>query len=277
MAGKTKSGKTKQAKKYPTLDLKTERDIAMDFAAKSYQKFDKIVKSVILFGSSTKNTATSTSDVDIIVVIDDASIKWDQELIAWYREELGKLIAANPYKKDLHITTIRLTTWWNDMIKGDPVIINVLKYGETLIDVGGFFAPLKILLERGRIKPTHEAIYTALQRAPEHYRRSKIAELGTIEGLYWTMVDSSQAALMANNIMPPSPEHIPILLKETFVDNKKLKMDYVLWYRDLYVFHRKIVHGEVRDVKGAEIDEWQKKTDEFLKEMIRLVKESLPA
>ena len=274
--GKTKSSKVK-AKRFSSLDLKTERDIAMDFATKVYQKFDKIVKSIVLFGSSTKNNATSTSDVDMIIVIDDASIKWDQELIAWYREELGKLIASNPYKKELHITTIRLTTWWNDMIKGDPVIINVLKYGETLIDIGGFFAPLKILLEQGRIKPTHEAIYTALQRAPEHFIRSKIAELGTIEGLYWAMVDSSQAALMANNIMPPSPEHIPILLKETFVDTKKLKMDYVIWYRDLYVFHRKIVHGEIRDVKGAEIDEWQKKTDDFLKEMIRLVKESLPA
>ncbi|MBS3092046.1 nucleotidyltransferase domain-containing protein [Candidatus Pacearchaeota archaeon] len=272
---KTKSGKTRQAKKYPTLDLKNEREIAMDFATKVYQKFDKIVKSIVLFGSSMKQNATSTSDVDIIIVIDDAAIQWDQELIAWYREELGKLIATNPYKKELHITTVRITTWWDDMMKGDPVIINVLRYGEALIDFGGFFNPLKILLQQGRIKPTPEAIYTALQRAPDHFRRSKIAELNTIEGLFWAMVDSAQAALMSNHIMPPSPEHIPILLKETFVDIKKLKMDYVLWYRDLYVFHRKIIHGEVKDVKGSEVDEWQKKTDDFIRVMTQLVKDSI--
>ncbi len=272
---KTKSGKTNQKKKYPTLDLRNEREIAMDFATKVYQKFDKIVKSIVLFGSSIKQNSTSTSDVDIIIVIDDAAIQWDQELIAWYREELGKLIAVNPYKKELHITTVRITTWWDDMMKGDPVIINVLRYGEALIDFGGFFNPLKILLEQGRIKPTPEAIYTALQRAPDHFRRSKIAELNTIEGLFWAMVDSAQAALMSNHIMPPSPEHIPILLKETFVDIKKLKMDYVIWYRDLYVFHRKIIHGEVRDVKGSEVDEWQKRTDDFIRVMTQLVKESI--
>jgi len=93
--------------KFPTLKLKTERDIAEDFASKVYKKFNKIVKSIILFGSQAKQEATSTSDIDIIIIIDDASIAWDQELIAWYREELGKLIATNPYKKELHVNTVK--------------------------------------------------------------------------------------------------------------------------------------------------------------------------
>ena len=40
----------------PTLNLKTEHDIAMDFAVKTYKKFDKIVKSIVLFGSTAKRT-----------------------------------------------------------------------------------------------------------------------------------------------------------------------------------------------------------------------------
>ncbi len=37
-------------KKYPTLQLKLESEIAMDFATKAYENFNKIIKSVVLFG-----------------------------------------------------------------------------------------------------------------------------------------------------------------------------------------------------------------------------------
>ena len=270
-------GKIKKKLKFQTVDLRTERDIAMDFAVKTYKRFDNIVKAVILFGSSVRETSTSTSDIDLIIVIDDASIAWDQELIAWYREELGKLVSANPYKKELHITTVKITTWWNDLLKGDPVVVNVLRYGEALVDVGGFFNPLKALLLQGRIKSTAEAIYVALNRAPEHLRRSQNAELGAIEGVFWAMVDSAQAALMSMNVMPPSPEHIPLLLNDTFVSCKKLDDKYIAWFRDVYVLHRKIVHGEVNVIKGGEIQEWQEKTEEFISVMVKLIKQSIEA
>lgn len=259
----------------PTLDLRNEREIASDFAVKAYKKFDKIIKSVVLFGSSVKNSATATSDIDIVVLIDDVMVKWDQELIAWYREELGNLVSANPYTKELHITTIKLSTWWNDMMKGDPVIINMIRYGEAIIDDGGFFNPLKVLLEQGRIRPTPEAIFTSLQRAPDHFKRSEMSVVSAVDGLFWAMVDSSQAALMAANVTPPSYEQIPIMLKETFVDTGKLKMNYVSWYRDLYTLHRSIIHGETNKIKGSDIDVWQNRTDEFIRVMTDLVKKSI--
>ena len=260
-------------KNIPTLKLKTESEIAMDFAVKAYKKFDKTIKSIILFGSTVKQTSVAGSDIDIILVLDDVSIKWDQELIAWYRQELDKILRVNPYQKSLHINTIKLSTWWEDLMKGDPVLINILRYGEAMIDVAGFFEPLKFLLIKGKIKSTPESIYNCLQRAPTHIARSKASELNAIEGLYWAMVDSSHAALIAANILPPSPEHIPIDLRENFVDKGKLKMKYVLWYRDLLLLHKKIAHGEIKNLKGVEIDDWQEKTEKFLDIMARLVKE----
>jgi len=277
---KKKSKKTKKKskinpKKVPNLQLKDERDIAMDFAIKVYKKFNKIVKSVVLFGSSIKDARTVGSDIDIIIIIDDVSIKWDQKLIIWYREELDKILKSSPYKKDLHINTIKLSTWWDDLMKGDPVVINVIRYGEAMIDLAGFFEPLKYLLVKGKIKSTPEAVYNSLQRAPIHIARSKAAELNSIEGLYWAMVDSAHAALIAADVSPPSPEHVPINLKTTFVDPGKLKMKYVTDYRDLLILHKKIAHGEVRDLKGVEIDEWQAKTEDFLHMMAQLVKEEI--
>ena len=272
-ASKKKSTASKKSskKKVPTLELKTERDVAMDFSTKVYKKFNKIVKSIILFGSTAKRTSSAGSDIDIIIVLDDASIKWDQELIAWYREELDKIVRANPYNLELHINTIKLTIWWEDLIKGDPTLMNILRYGEAMIDFAGFFIPLKTLLIQGRIKSTPEAIYSCLQRAPKHIARSKANELQTIEGLYWAMVDSAQAALIAANVSPPSPEHIPIKLKENLVNSKKVNMKQVSWFRELQALHKRIAHGEIKDLKGVEIDKWQERTEEFLKIMAKIV------
>lgn len=267
----------KKAKKKPkqatTLNLKSEADIALDFGTKAYKKFGKTIKSIVLFGSAAKKTSTPRSDIDIIIILDDVTVNWDQELVAWYRQELDKIMRANPYSKEIHINTIKLTTWWDDLMRGDPVIINILRYGEAIIDLAGFFEPIKYLLLHGKIRPTPESIYTSLQRAPLHIQNSKAAELNAIEGLYWAMVDSAHAALIARNVMPPSPEHIPADLKEHFVNTGQLKIKYVTWYRDLLILHKKIAHKEIHDLKGVVIDEWQARAEEFLNVMAKLVQD----
>ena len=260
-------------KKLPIQDRKIldEKDIAMDFAIHVHQKFERLIKASILFGSQAKNTSVSGSDIDIILIIDDAAINWDLELISWYREELGKIVSKNTYGRELHINTIKLTTWWQDLLNGDPVITNILRYGEALIDSGGFFNPLKSLLLQGKVKSSIEAVYAALQRAPTHLIRSKGAVLNAIEGVYWTMIDSAQAALMMAGKSPPSPEQIPQLLAETFVDKGMLKINYVRTLRDLYLIHKDISHGEAKHIKGVEIDHWQDSAESFLREMTRLI------
>lgn len=260
-------------KKYPTLQLKTERDIAMDFAQKVYQKFDKMIKSIILFGSSAKHTNVAGSDIDIVIIIDDASIKFDDELIVWYREELGTILKTNPYKSELHINTVKLTTWWDDLAHGDSTVINIVRYGETLIDFGGFFNPLKVLLQEGRIKPTAEAIFASLNRVPLHIIRSKQAEIGGVEGCYWAMVDTAQAMLMAVKLSPPSTEHIALLLKQNFVDKGRLKMKYVTDFSKLHELHKKVMHGQIRDIGGNIIDMWQNKAEDFFNVGMKIIKE----
>ncbi len=259
------------SQKFPSLKLKTERDIAMDFAEKAYERFDKLIKSIILFGSQTKSTNVAGSDIDIILVIDDATTRFDETLIAWYREELGKLIQSNPYKKDLHINTVKLTTWWIDLTRGDPTVINIIRYGEPLIDFGGFFKPLKILLQEGRIKTTPEATFTCLNRVPGHIARSRLAEISAIEGCYWAMVDSAQALLMSVKVLPPSPEHIALLLKQHFVDRKLLRMKYVTDFKELYDLHKRIVHGNIRNLDGKIIDGWQERAEEFFKIVLSII------
>ncbi len=270
--GKKDSGKVvKKNMEFPTLKIVGEREIAADFAMKVYEKFDQMIKSIVLFGSSAKKVSTPDSDIDIIVIIDDVSVRWDSELIAWYREELGKLIKANPYSRSLHINSVKLSTWWEDVMRGDPVVINVLRYGDALVDFGGFFNPLRILLRDGRIRSTPESIYTLLQRAPGHLTRAKQSMLAVVDGLYWTMVDAAHAALIAADVMPSSPEDIPNVLRETFVKTKKLNKKFVDYYEEVHSVAKDIVHGNLTFVKGKNLDDWFEKADSFLGEMAVLV------
>ena len=259
-------------KNVPTLKLLTDQEIATDFGVKAYKFFDKVIKSVVLFGSVEKKKISHNSDIDLILLIDDVSLNWDMELTSWYREELEKLIKANPYTAELHINTIRLSTWWDGLLKGDPVVLNAIRNGHVIIDHAGFVEPLKFLMARGKISGTPEAIYQCLQRAPGHLARSKAAELSSIEGVYWSMVDSSHGALIAAGFFPPSPEHVSKYLDDAFVSKKLLNSKYIDWYKDIYDLHKKIDHGEISDLKGVEIDMWQKRAEDFMAVMIALVK-----
>lgn len=262
--------KKKDKIKLPTLNLKTDHEIATDFSVKVYKKFTKIIKSIVLFGSTTDRKTSPGSDIDIIIIIDDVSLNWDQELIAWYREELEKIIETNPYKVKLHINTIKLSTWWDDLMKGDPVVLNIIRSGFPIIDAAGFIEPLKHLMIKGKIKGTPEAIYQCLQRAPTHIARSKAAELTAVDGLYWAMVDAAHGALIAANYFPPSPEHVITDLKDAFVKRKLLKERYLKWYKDMYYLHKDIDHGKIREIKSSEIDIWQKRAEDFMETMITL-------
>ena len=39
------------------------------------------------------------------------------------------------------------------------------------------------------------------------------------------------------------------------------------------MLHKKIIHGDVTNLKGEDIDKWQERAEEFLKIMVSLVKD----
>ena len=123
--------------------------------------------------------------------------------------------------------------------------------------------------------PSPESIYTVLNRVPGHIIRSRISEMSAIEGCYWAYVESCQALLMAIRILPPSPEKIPSLLKEYFVDKNLLKMKDIQDFNDLFVLHKKIIHGEIKNLEGKIIDEYQIKSEEFYKKSLKIINQIL--
>jgi len=57
------------------------------------------------------------------------------------------------------------------------------------------------------------------------------------------------------------------------VDKKLLKMHYVRDFSELHKLHRRVMHGELRDIGGDVIDKWQDKAESFFNTALNLIEE----
>jgi len=246
---------------------KNDLDLAYDFAKKIYKEFGDFIKAIVLFGSTARKKV-HTGDVDILIIIDDITIKLTAEIVEAYRIITEKTIIK--ISKRLHVTTLKLTSFWEYMRAGDPIGINILRDGIALIDTG-FFDPLQALLRQGRIRPSQESIWTYFSRAPSTLYNSKWHLLQATLDLYWAIIDSSHAALMKLGEIPPSPSHVADLLEEKMVRKKLLEKKYVNTMRNFYKLSRMILHREIKEIKGIEFDRYFKEAQEYIERIKKFI------
>ncbi len=248
---------------YPKEDL----DIAIKFSKECFKEFGKFVKAIVLFGSYARQ-AKKTADIDILVIVDDITMIISHEVIDAYRIITEKLVQKISPK--LHITTLRLTSFWEYIRASDPIAINILRDGIALLD-SGFFEPFQILLKQGRIRPTPEAVWTYFVKAPTTLHNSKWHILQATLDLYWACIDSAHAALMKIGEVPPTPEHVADMLYDKLVVKGLLENKYVSIMRNFYKLGKMIVHKEITDVSGSEYEKYRKEAEEFVERMKEIV------
>ncbi len=257
-------------KEHPSLEHYNKEDLdkAYKFANEIYKELGTLVKAVVIFGSTARKTQTKRSDIDILVIIDDLGIALTREVTEAYRLIVKKSIVRISTR--LHVTTLRFTSFWDYIRNGDPVAINMLRDGVSLID-SGFFDPLQALLKKGRIRPTQESIWTYYTRSPHTLYNSKWHILQAVIDLYWAVVDAAHAALMKLGELPPTPSHIADMLQERMVDKKLLERKYVTVVRSFYNLMKMISRREIKEIKGEEFDRYFEEADEFVKRMRKFI------
>jgi len=265
-AKKPKMEKMKKKSKQEHIKIvgREKYDVAYKFAGEIFKKFPELIKSVVLFGSVYKQKDGPASDIDIMVIIDDCSIRITNMFVNWFNLEIANMIKLIDTR--LHVNSVPLSVFWENVKSGEPIAINVLRYGVPLIDTG-YFEPLQFLLKKGRIKPTYEAISNAITRAPWHEMRADSKVLNAIMDLHWVMVDSAQAALMKHDIVPPSKEDIPKMLMKVFVNKRKMKKSYVNDFIEMYNVAKMIEHGKIGEIAGVKYDKYKKMSKKFYKKM----------
>lgn len=245
-----------------------EYELAAEFAKSAYKEFGSFVKAIILFGSSARKEGEAKADVDVLMIVDDVNVVISPELTDTYRIITEKIVSDVSTK--LHITTLRFTSFWEYIRAGDPIGINILRDGVSLIDTG-FFDPMQILLYQGRIRPSLESIWVYYSRSPQTLHNSKWHIIQATLDLYWAVIDSSHAALMSIGEIPPSPGHVSDLLDERMAKKGLLNKKYVFIMKNFYELAKRIMHREIKEIKGEQYDRYFKDAQEYVEVMKKFI------
>ncbi len=242
---------------------KTSRDLAYEFTRLLHKELGKFLRAVVLFGSAARHKESKSSDIDVLVIIDDVSIQLSRPLVEAYRIIVAKCVSK--VSKRLHIVSLRFSGFWEYMRLGDPVGINILRDGYAILD-SGFFTPMQHLLSRGFVRPSREAIWSYYIMAPRTLTNSQFLINRAGMDLYWAAIDSGHAALMAMGELPPSPDHVADLLEQKLAKPGHISRKMVAIMRSLYDLNKRIERGGYK-MSGKDYDGYARDAHVFVQEM----------
>ncbi len=221
-------------------------DIILNFSKDLIEKVDGLVKSIVLFGSYVENKENEKSDIDLLIIIDDVYAKDLNITVPFYFDNLNKILSDEKYKK-IHVTTLTLSKFWEMILNGDPLVLDILRKGEPIIDPAGIFGSLKKMLENGLIKTSPEYLEIMKKRAEEGINYANLMLIKVFESLYNSVVTISQYYLIKNNMNIYSPEDILHKFKE-LKKKRKISSEVYNYYKRVYEYMKKIEHREIKNV-----------------------------
>lgn len=274
-AAKTKKKEVKFKESRPLSKKQKERlkkevlTKAEEFKKVCLKEYKDLIKTVFICGSYLRDEHTKDSDLDIFVILDDTKMRITEEfkndLTTKFYELVKKL------DKRLHPQPPWTVTEFWDMVRiSHPLLMSVLRDGWALYDQG-FFIPMKKLLERGKIPASLEAVELLINSAPQKIERAKSVRLYQVsEDCYYAMLNSTQAILMYLGKHPPAPKNTPAMVKEYLVEAKLLKQEYCDLLDEVIKLRKAIEYKKVKELSGAEVDEWIKKAEDYSKQMEKI-------
>ncbi len=260
---------------YDPMDFLGALKISEVHKTMTIRKFEKYVVSYVAAGSLFRGE--KSNDIDVYVIIDDTDVKRMSRIEL--RDKLRNLIvgmgfeaeAMTGVKKQFHVQTYILTDFWEAVKDAHPVMFTFLRDGVPLYD-RGVYNPWRLLLKMGRIKPSPEAIDMFMdtgERLLDAAKKKMLMIAG--QDIYYAVLNPAQAALMLYGLNPPTPKETTKLLEDVFVKKEKiLEQKYVDTLERIRVFFKKIEHGKVKEIKGAEIDKLIEDSEAFLKRINKL-------
>ena len=248
-----------------------EEALARKFAKLMSDELKDLLSEAVFFGSSVRNPIQNTiyeKDIDILLIFNDLIRVLSREVIEAYR-----IITENTAAKvsgRLHITTMRLTNFWEYTQNGDPIAINILRDGVPLLNKG-LVEPFQKLLEKKKITPSKEMIWNYYLRGPMTVWSSKWHVLQASIDLYWAALDASHAVLQSRGLAPVSPEHASILLRKHLMKKGLIPKQYQYTLDKLYQLQKDIAMRKVREIPGKKYDILFKETQGFVKAVEQVI------
>jgi uncharacterized protein (UPF0332 family)/predicted nucleotidyltransferase len=246
--------------------------IVKRFSEDIHKELGELVKSVVWFGSGVKGGfATGNvslrdeilfgSDIDVLIIFDDLVHALSPEVVTAYRVITEKTAAR--ISKRMHITTMPLTKFWDYCLKGDPILINMLRDGNPMYDAG-CFGMAKGMLASDKILPESEIVQVYLARGPMSVANAEWNMKQAVIDLHWAVMDAVHSALLHYSIVPESPSAVVELMKYHLVEKGIMHKRYLSVVGEFMNVGRMLMSGEVHKVSGDHYDRYRKEAEDFL-------------
>ncbi len=246
-------------------------DVLRDVCSQILHKHGNKIKAIWIYGSFARGEAKPSSDIDIMTLVDDATIDVSNDELSRMNSEISDIsgFAKEKTKANIHFQPAkRLTDWWDLLRSGEPWVFTSMRDALPVYDPSGYVEPLSRLLKEGRMVGTLERSQMLIQRAPSRLEDVRKIFLEDITAdLLFAMVESGQAVLMFYGVAPPSAKNLGSALRKHFVSKKILENYYADLVDDFYAVTRKIDHGELTKLSAKEIDAWVSKARGFIYRM----------
>jgi hypothetical protein len=246
--------------------------IVKRFADAIRNELGELVLSVVWFGSAVKGKfvegkrslreeALFGSDIDLLLLFDDMIHVLSPEVITAYRVVTEKTAAS--VSKRLHITTMPITKFWDYSLKGDPILINMLRDGNPVFD-SGCFGMAKQMLHSRKIAPGKEIVWIYLAKGPMSIANANWNMRQAVIDLHWAVIDAAHSALLHFGVVPDTPDHLVPLVKHHLVGKGLLHKKQLSIVSEFMNLGRMLMSGEVTKVRGDHYDRYRKEAEGFV-------------
>ncbi len=240
------------------------------------QKFEKYVVSYVLAGSMVRGETHALSDIDTYIVIDDTDVT--RMTAAELRSRLMSMVwgyaheasEAAGVENKLNVQVYVLSEMWDGLKSATPTLVTLLREGIPLYD-RGMFAPWKMLLNKGRINPTPEAITQFMKAGEQMVKRTetKLREIA-IEDFFWATATPTQGALMLLGFPPPTPKKMGEAIRKHLVKEKLIEEKYAKIWDNIMQVRKDFEHGIKKLADPKEVAQLFADTKDYLKRLDKM-------
>ena len=164
-----------------------------------------------------------------------------------------------------------LTEYFEDIMKNKEEVFSEIKKSIIFYDPSGIIKPIKILIEKGKIKRTKEAMLNLIIEVGNQIREIKEIKLEILSDIYSAVIDAAQAPLLLRGYAILIPSTLPSLL-QIFLKGREIPQKTIEDFMEIYNTYKEYEHGKINDIDGKKLDKLMKSSDKFIDDMQHLAR-----
>jgi len=185
--------------------------------------YGKTIKAMWIYGSVVQGEGKTTSDIDLMIILDDALLDVEPNTILEIRQfayELSEKFKALNIHPQRPITS---TDFLESLVSGEPWVMTSLKDAVSIYDPSNFLETVRGMVRNESDKKITETEVLLTRAEYSLFNARKIMVENITTNLFNILVNSSRMVLSQIGIVPPSNSTIDELLEENFRNEKLIR------------------------------------------------------